>query len=70
MEMETAARDKWRGRTKWAQSLRWRAVFCFQGIRADVVVCVSVCVCVREKGNGVDERIEVLCMGMGACDCA
>lgn len=30
-----------------------------------VFVCVYVC-----AGNTVDERIEVWCMGMGACDCA
>lgn len=49
MEMKTAE-DKWKRRSKWAQSLRWKEVFCFQAIRAELVRCVHVCarVSVRE----------------------
>lgn len=67
MELKTTQDKRGERRNKQAQSPRWEALFCFRRIRAEVVICVRVCV---RASVSADERIEVLCMGIGACDCA
>lgn len=56
---EIRSRQMGEWRYKRAQSLRWKAVFCFfQRKRAELVVCVH-------QSIGADARVELLCMGTG-----
>lgn len=56
------AEDKGTGRIAGAQSLGGKKFVLVFFLRAEVV-----CECFSQ-GNCVDERIEILCMGMGTCD--